>query len=49
MIYYQNIAWKEKKIGETIQEDIDNTRSNFDVNNKITHIVDNYLVKDNDK
>lgn len=49
MIYYQNIDWQERKVWNTIQEDIDNNISSFDINDKIIHVVDNYLVKDNDK
>jgi hypothetical protein len=49
MLYYQNIARDQREIGETILEDMDNARYDFDINEKITHIVDNYLIKDNNK
>lgn len=49
ILYYQNIARDQKEIWETILDDIDNARNNFNINKKITHIVDNYLIKDNNK
>jgi len=47
IIYYQNIGWPQRKVGGTIQEDISNIVKDFDVNEKISHIMDNYLVSDN--
>ncbi len=49
LIHYQNIWRWQRQLWTTIQEDINNTISDFDVNEKITHIVDNYLIKDNNK
>ncbi len=49
MIYYQNIGRQQREVWETIQWDINNTIAEFDVNNKISHIVDNYLIKDNNR
>ena len=49
MIYYQNVAWQTKSISGTIQWDFDNQRQDFDINEKISYLMDNYLVKDNDK
>jgi hypothetical protein len=49
VIYYQNITWPEKTISGTIQGDYDNQRTDFDVNEKISYLMDNYLVSDNNK
>lgn len=49
MMYYQNISWQKKTIWSTIQDDYDAQRVDFDVNEKITYILDNYLVSDNNK
>jgi len=49
MIYYQNIAWQQRELWDTIEEEMSNNRSAFDVNEKISHIVDNYLVSENNK
>lgn len=49
MIYYQNITWKTKTISDTIQWDIDNQRTDFDINEKISYILDNYLVSNNNR
>ena len=38
MIYYQNITWPEREIWETIQDDMDNIRWSFDINQKIEHV-----------
>ena len=49
MIYYQNITWQTKTVSPTIQEDFDNQRTDYDVNEKISYILDNYLITDNNK
>ena len=49
IIYYQNIAWQEKTLSETIQGDFDNQRTDFDINEKITYLMDNYLVAENNR
>lgn len=49
MIYYQNVTWQAKTISGTIQWDFDNQRVDFDINEKVSYLMDNYLVKDNDK
>ena len=49
VIYYQNITWPEKTISDTIQGDYDNQRTDFDINEKISYLMDNYLVSDNNK
>ncbi len=49
MLYYQNIARQNKTIWETIQQDFDNQRTDFDMNEKISYILKNYLTKDNNK
>ncbi|MCF7835358.1 VCBS repeat-containing protein, partial [Candidatus Gracilibacteria bacterium] len=49
ILYYHNITNQERKIGSTIQEDIENTKSSFDINEKISDIMSNYLKQDNDQ
>ncbi|HRX63772.1 MAG TPA: hypothetical protein P5060_01570 [Candidatus Absconditabacterales bacterium] len=49
MLYYQNIHWQERSLGETIQDDMNNIRTDFDVNLKIKHVLNNYLIDDNDQ
>ena len=49
MIYYQNISRQKKTIWTTIQEDLDKQRTDFDINEKISYILDNYLISDNNK
>ena len=49
MIYYQNITWKTKTLSDTIQWDFDNQRTDFDINEKISYVLDNYLVSDNNR
>ena len=49
LIYYQNITWQEKTISATIQGDYDNQRTDFDINEKISYLMDNYLVADNNR
>lgn len=49
MIYYQNITWPEKTISGTIQGDYDNQRTDFDINEKISYLMKNYLISDNNK
>jgi len=44
MMYYQNIERPERLVWETIQDDMDNIRESFDINQKIAHIYDNYIV-----
>ena len=46
MIYYQNIEWPERIVWESIQDDMDKIRESFDINQKISHIFDNYIVSD---
>lgn len=49
LIYYQNLGWSQRTLWNTIAEDINNTISDFDINEKILHITQNYLVKDNNQ
>lgn len=49
ILYYHNITNQERKIWETIKEDIDNIKSSFDINEKISNVMGDYLKKDNDK
>ena len=49
IIYYQNITWPEKTISSTIQGDYDNQRTDFDINEKISYLMKNYLISDNNK
>lgn len=49
MIYYQNLTWQVKSLSGTIQGDFDNQRLDFDINEKVSYLMDNYLIKDNDR
>ncbi len=49
MLYYQNINWKERTVGSTIQNDLIETVKDFDPNTKIIATLQEYLTRDNDK
>ena len=49
MMYYQNLTWQVKTLSGTIQWDFDNQRMDFDINEKVSYLMDNYLIKDNNK
>jgi hypothetical protein len=46
-LHYQNITWPERKISTTILDDFANTRATFDINQKISSVVSQYLQADN--
>jgi hypothetical protein len=47
--YQQNIARPEKKKTDTVIENINDAKSSFDINKKISNVVQNYLQTDNDQ
>ena len=47
--YQQNIARPEKIKTNTVEESIKETKSSFDINKKVSNIVQNYLQTDNDQ
>ena len=49
MIYLQNVSRQIKTLSGTIQGDFDNQRVDFDINEKVSYLMDNYLVSDNYK
>ena len=48
LLYYQNISNQIKTYNDNIQEDIQNTKKNFDINEKIDYILQNYLTQEKD-
>lgn len=49
LLYYQNVSNRMREYLDDIGDDIDETRSTFDINKKIWYIVKNYLTEENDK
>ncbi|MFZ2718776.1 MAG: VCBS repeat-containing protein, partial [Candidatus Absconditicoccaceae bacterium] len=49
ILYYHNITNQQTKIGSTIAEDIQNKIDGFDINQKISNVMSNYLIQDNDQ
>ncbi|MBU0626169.1 hypothetical protein KKG31_07860 [Patescibacteria group bacterium] len=49
VMYYQNITRQEKRTQTDILDDINETKTAFDINKKTSYITNNYLVKDNDQ
>jgi hypothetical protein len=47
--YQQNIARPEKMKTNTVEESISEAKSSFDINNKISNVLQNYLQTDNDQ
>ena len=48
IMYYQNITRQEKRIQTgDILNDINETKTAFDINRKTSYIMNNYLIKDN--
>jgi hypothetical protein len=48
-IYYQNITWQEKRMQDSVIDDINETKASFDINRKTSYITNMYLTKDNDQ
>jgi hypothetical protein len=46
LLYYQSVTNKVKGIYDEITEDIQDTRNTFDLNEKISYIIKNYLAQD---
>jgi hypothetical protein len=46
LLYYQSVTNKVKGIYDEITEDIQDTRNTFDLNEKISYIIKNYLSQD---
>ncbi len=49
ILYYHNITNQQTKIWATIQEDIQNKVDWFDINQKISNVMSNYLIENNDQ
>lgn len=49
LMYYQNMARQEKTQQTTVQGDINETKNAFDINKKVSYVLQNYLTKDNDQ
>ncbi|MDR2415564.1 MAG: hypothetical protein LBD75_02920 [Candidatus Peribacteria bacterium] len=49
MLYYQNLTNTEKQSNNLITEDIANTRSSFDISNKVKYTLQEYLTENNPK
>ncbi len=49
ILYYHNITNQQIKIWSTISEDIQNKIDWFDINQKISNVMSNYLIEDNDQ
>lgn len=49
ILYYHNITNQQTKIWSTIAEDIQNKIDWFDINQKISNVMSNYLIQNNDQ
>lgn len=49
LLYYQNIAWPERLQQSTVADDMAEIKSSFDVNQKISDVVNTYLTEGNDQ
>ncbi|MDR2191145.1 MAG: hypothetical protein LBP53_08530 [Candidatus Peribacteria bacterium] len=49
MLYYQNLTNTEKQSDNLIEKDIINTRSSFDISNKVQYTLKEYLTEGNNK
>lgn len=49
ILYYHNLPWQEKRVEPTIDGDMQQHYDNIDINQKIAHVMWEYLVVDNDK
>ncbi|NOZ44430.1 MAG: hypothetical protein GXP45_04805 [bacterium] len=49
LLYFQNLPWQERKKYDSVADTLDNLRSSFDINAKISNVVSNYLKADNDQ
>lgn len=44
-IYFQNVSNSERKISDTILQDLDDIRRNFDINEKIEKTIDYFVTE----
>lgn len=44
-IYFQNVSNLERKISDTILQDLDDIRRNFDINEKIEKTIDYFVAE----
>ena len=49
LLYYQSVSNHIREYFDNVWEDINETRSTFDINKKIGYIMEEYLKEDNDK
>ncbi|MCX6825442.1 MAG: VCBS repeat-containing protein [candidate division SR1 bacterium] len=49
LLYYQNITWPERLQQTSVAGDIEEIKSSFDVNRKISNIVNTYLTEGSDQ
>jgi hypothetical protein len=44
-LYWQNLPWEQKRPGVNVMQDIEFTLQATNINPKISHILDNYLIQ----
>ena len=49
LLYYQSVSNNLREYFDNIWEDINETRETFDINKKISYVMEEYLKEDNDK
>lgn len=49
LLYYQNITWPERLQKSTVVDDMNEIKNSFDVNTKISHVMQTYLTENNDQ
>lgn len=49
LLYYQSVSNNLREYFDNIWEDINETRQTFDINKKISYVMEEYLKEDNDK
>lgn len=49
LLYYQNLTNKEKSFSPEVLEDLNHLKNSFNLNNKVSYVLQQYLVKGNTK
>ena len=49
LLHYQNLPWQEKLAQDTVEDTMQQHYDTIDINQKITHVMDAYLVADNEQ
>jgi hypothetical protein len=44
-LYRQNLSWEQKRPGNNVMQDIEFTLQATNINPKISHVLDNYLIQ----